>query len=80
VCQFNKRIKGEEKEMMIVSFLLIGWILSWFKFESFFIQAFQELFNKEITIASYYFVFFCVGAIGDLILFFNGDYINRFFS
>ena len=38
--------------MMIVSFLLIGWILSWFKFNNFLIQAFQELFNKEITFAS----------------------------
>ena len=44
--------------MTIVSFLLIGWILSWFKFEQLFIQAFQELFNKTITKASYYFIFF----------------------
>ncbi|MCB2294771.1 hypothetical protein LGK95_14825 [Clostridium algoriphilum] len=60
--------------MMIVSFLLIGWILSWFKFNNLFIQAFKELFNKEITIASYYFIFFCVGTISDLILFINGTY------
>ncbi|WP_077618355.1 hypothetical protein [Bacillus sinesaloumensis] len=66
--------------MMIISFILIGWILSWFTFEKMFIQSFKELFNKEITIASYYFVFFCIGAIGDLILFFNGNYIDRFFN
>ncbi len=66
--------EGKKKEMMIVSFLLIGWILNWFKFNKLFIQAFKELFNKEITIASYYFIFFCVGTIGDLILFFNGTY------
>lgn len=66
--------------MMIVGFLLIGWILSWFKFEKFFIQALKELFNKDISIASYYFIFFCVGAIGDLILFFNEEYVNRLFS
>ena len=43
--------------MTIVSFLLIAWILSWFKFEQLFIQAFQELFNKTISKASYYFIF-----------------------
>ena len=68
------------EKMMIIVFLLSGWILSWFKFDKLFVQAFKELFNKEITNASYYFIFFCVGAIGDLILFFNGDYINRLFS
>ncbi|MEK4231245.1 hypothetical protein [Solibacillus sp. FSL H8-0538] len=60
--------------MMIVSFLVIGWILSWFKFNNLFIQAFKELFNKEITIASYYFIFFCVGIIGDLFLSIRGAY------
>lgn len=65
--------------MMIIVFLLSAWILKWFKFDKLFITAFKELFNKEITIASYYFVFFCVGAISDLILFFNGDYVNQLF-
>ncbi|OBZ16408.1 hypothetical protein [Bacillus sp. FJAT-26390] len=60
--------------MMIVSFLIIAWVLSWFKFNQLFVQAFKELFNKEITIASYYFMFFGIGAIGDLILFINGSY------
>ncbi|AOV08896.1 hypothetical protein [Sporosarcina ureilytica] len=60
--------------MMIVSFLLIGWILSWFKFNDMFIQAVKELFRKEISIASYYFVFFCIGITGDVILFFQGKY------
>lgn len=66
--------------MMIVVFLLTAWILSWFSFEKLFIQAFKELFNKDITKASYYFVFFCIGAIGDLILFFNGEYVDRLLS
>lgn len=66
--------------MMIIIFLLSGWVLSWFKFEKIFIKAFKELFNKEITSASYYFIFFCIGAIGDLILFFNRDYINILFN
>ncbi|MBU3114875.1 hypothetical protein [Clostridium lacusfryxellense] len=60
--------------MMIVSFLLIGWILNWFKFSKIFIQAFKELFKKEITIASYYFIFFCIGTISDFILVINGAY------
>ncbi|MGE6205619.1 hypothetical protein [Guptibacillus hwajinpoensis] len=60
--------------MTIVSFLLIGWILSWFKFEQLFIQAFQELFNKTITKASYYFIFFCIGLIGDIVLLLKGTF------
>jgi hypothetical protein len=54
--------------MAIVSFLLIGWILGWFKFDELFIQAIKELFSKEITKASYYFVFFYIGALGDIVL------------
>ena len=60
--------------MAIITFLFIAWILSWFKFNRLFIQAFKELLNKEITNASYYFVFFCIGAFGDFILFFKGTY------
>lgn len=60
--------------MMIVSFLLIAWILSWFDFDKMFIRAFKELFNKEITIASYYFIFFAIGVLGDMILFLKGSY------
>ena len=43
--------------MAILTFLLIGWILSWFGFHKLFIQAFKELFNLEISKASYYFYF-----------------------
>lgn len=60
--------------MTIVIFLLIGWILSWFKFDQLFIQSFKELFNKDISKASYYFVLFCIGAIGDIILFISGEF------
>lgn len=58
----------------IVTFLIINWVLSWFKFNKFFIQAFKELFKLEITIATYYFSFFIIGFIGDIILFFQGFY------
>ena len=60
--------------MAILTFLITGWILSWFKFNRLFIQAIKELFNKEITNASYYFVFFCIGVFGDLVLFIKGTY------
>ncbi|MDT0150432.1 hypothetical protein Q9R38_28360 [Priestia aryabhattai] len=63
--------------MMIVSFLITAWVLSWFKFEQTFILAFKELFNKEITKASYYFIFFCIGAIGDIALLCNGIYYDK---
>jgi hypothetical protein len=44
--------------MAIVTFLIIGWILSWFKFNKLFIQAFKELFELEITNASYSIILF----------------------
>ncbi|UOQ49188.1 hypothetical protein MUN88_03415 [Gracilibacillus caseinilyticus] len=63
--------------MAIMSFLVTAWVLSWFKFEQFFIQAFKELFNKDITKTSYYFIFFCFDTIAEVGLFFNGSYIDR---
>jgi len=60
--------------MAIAAFLMIAWILSWFTFNKLFIQAFKELFKLEITNASYYFAFFCIGFIGDIILFIRGTY------
>lgn len=57
--------------MMIIIFLLIGWLLSWFNFDMVFIRAFDELFNMDITTASYYFIFFLIGAVGDLITYFR---------
>lgn len=60
--------------MAILTFLLIGWILSLFKFNILFIQAFKELFKMNITNASYYFVFFSIGIFGDIILFLKGTY------
>lgn len=65
--------------MVIISFLLGAWILAWFDFDQLFIKAFQELFNKDITNASYYFIFFCIGGLGDIVVFFRGDYENWLF-
>jgi len=61
-------------KLAIFTFLMIAGILSWFKFNELFIQAFKELFKFEITKASYYFTFFCIGFLGDLILFLKGTY------
>ncbi|MCI1615632.1 MULTISPECIES: hypothetical protein [Heyndrickxia] len=60
--------------MAIIGFLILGWILSWFDFQELFIQAFNELFNKDISTASYYLVFFSIGLIGDIVLLFKGFY------
>lgn len=64
--------------MAIITFLIIGWILNWFKFERLIIQAFKELFSKDITKATYYFLFFCVGVLGEIILLFQGAYYEYF--
>jgi hypothetical protein len=44
--------------MTIVSFLIIAWILSWFRFEQIFVQAFKELFikklQKQVIISSFF--------------------------
>ena len=66
--------EGGYLKMAILTFLIIGWILSWFGFHKLFIQAFKELFKLEISKASYYFIFFCIGFFGDLILFIKGTY------
>ena len=73
-------MKKVKSKMMIIAFLISAWVLSWFKFDNLFVKAFRELFNKDITHASYYFIFFCIGAIGDLILFFNQAYVNILFN
>lgn len=57
--------------MAIITFLIIGWILNWFKFERLFIQAFKELFGKDVTKATYYFLFLFVGVFGEIVLLFK---------
>ncbi|KGK91089.1 hypothetical protein DP73_05545 [Desulfosporosinus sp. HMP52] len=64
--------------MAIITFLFIGWILNLFKFEQLFIQAFKELFGKDMTKATYYFSFLCVGVFGEIVLFFQGAYYEYF--
>ncbi|OCT12950.1 hypothetical protein A8709_21755 [Paenibacillus pectinilyticus] len=66
--------------MTILTFLLIAWILNWFKFERLIIGAFKELFNKEITTATYYFLFFCLGVFGDMVLLIQGAYYDYFLN
>ncbi|MGV8983276.1 hypothetical protein [Clostridium sp.] len=64
--------------MAIITFLIIGWILNWFKFERLVIQAFKELFDKDISKATYYFLFLCIGILGEIILLFQGAYYEYF--
>ena len=66
--------------MAIITFILVGWILSWFKFERLIIQAIKELFNKDITKATYYFLFLYVGVFGEIVLLFQGAYFEYFLN
>lgn len=64
--------------MVIITFIIVGWILSWFKIDILIIQSFKELFNKDITKATYYFLFLCIGVLGEIILLFQGGYYEYF--
>lgn len=66
--------------MAIITFLLIGWILNWFHFERLIIQAFKELFNKDVSKATYYFMFFTLGVVGELVLLVQGTYNDYFLN
>lgn len=66
--------------MAILTFLGIAWILSLFKFDRLFIQAFKELFNKDVTKATYYFLFLGIGIFGEIILLFQGAYYVSFLN
>lgn len=66
--------------MAIIAFIIIGWILSLFKFEQLIIEAFKELFNKDVSKSSYYFLFFCIGVLGDIVLLFQGAYYEYFLN
>lgn len=64
--------------MAILTFLLVGWILSLFRFERLFTTAVREIFGRDVTEASYYFLFLCIGIVGELILLFQGAYYQYF--
>lgn len=64
--------------MAILTFLGIAWILNLFKFDHLFIQAFKELFGRDVTKATYYFVFLCIGVFGEIVLLFQGAYYISF--
>lgn len=66
--------------MVIITFIIVGWILSWFKFEGLIIQAFKELFGKEISKATYYFMFFVLGILGEIVILFQGAYYENFLN
>lgn len=64
--------------MAVITFLLIAWILNWFKFDRLFIQAFKELFGKDVSKSTYYFLFLCIGILGEIILLLQGAYYEFF--
>lgn len=64
--------------MAIVTFLIIAWILTLFNFEKLVIQAFKELFGKDITQATYYFLFLVIGIFGEIVLLLQGTYSEYF--
>lgn len=66
--------------MAIVTFLGIAWVLNLFKFDQLFIQAFKELFGKDVSKATYYFLFLCIGIFGEIVLLFQGAYYVSFLS
>lgn len=45
----------------LINALLIAWILSEFEFDKVCITGFRELFNVNITINTYYFIFAIIG-------------------
>jgi hypothetical protein len=47
-------------------------------FERLIIQAFKELFNKDISTAAYYFLFLCIGVFGEIVLLLQGAYYEYF--
>ncbi|REB05157.1 hypothetical protein DVB69_15440 [Sporosarcina sp. BI001-red] len=64
--------------MAILTFLIIAWILTLFNFEQLVIQAFKELFGKDITKATYYFLFLVIGIFGEIVLLLQGTYSEYF--
>lgn len=51
----------------LVGGLLTGWFLSLFHFDDIVVQGMREVFNMEISDATYYLMFAVVGAIGGII-------------
>ncbi|WP_432352944.1 hypothetical protein [Sporosarcina sp. A2] len=64
--------------MAILTFLIIAWLLTLFSFERLVIQAFKELFGKDITKATYYFLFLAIGVFGEVVLLLQGTYSEYF--
>ncbi|AEO93587.1 gp328 [Bacillus phage G] len=55
--------------MLTILFLILGWFLTIFNVDAYIIDSFKELFNKDISISTYYAIFFVVGLVLDIISF-----------
>lgn len=43
--------------------LIIAWILTWFNLDNLFVEAINQIFNKDFTTAIYWLLFLIVGLI-----------------
>lgn len=47
----------------MIGTLIIAWILTWFNLDSILIDAINQIFNTEFTIAIYWLIAFIIGVI-----------------
>ena len=43
--------------------LIIAWILTWFNLDNLIVDAINQIFNTEFTVAIYWFIAFIIGVI-----------------
>lgn len=53
--------------MYTIGFLILAWLLSLFQVDGVFIQAIAEIFNKSVSVATYYFTFLVAGLVIDVL-------------
>lgn len=51
----------------MITTIILGWILTWFSLDKMFVQAINELFNTNYTVAIYWLLFLIAGFIVMLI-------------
>lgn len=55
----------------IVNCLIVAWLLTFIGVDYIVINSFEELFDKELSIHTYYFFFFSVGFVRDIYSYFK---------
>lgn len=59
--------------MWIAISLFVGWVLSWFGFDTVVATGMSEVFGTVISTTSYYFLFGLIGALQSIVAVFNND-------